>query len=96
MNTRMWNAPPTQANMALLGQRGVHVVGPATGRLACGATGPGRRSGPQGRLTSPNHSPKHAYVLAASMNAASLFSFGARPEAMIVLSTMTVGDMTIP
>jgi phosphopantothenoylcysteine decarboxylase/phosphopantothenate--cysteine ligase len=47
MNTRMWNAPPTQANMALLGQRGVHVVGPATGRLACGATGPGRMAEPE-------------------------------------------------
>jgi phosphopantothenoylcysteine decarboxylase/phosphopantothenate--cysteine ligase len=46
MNTRMWQAPPTQENMQRLGARGVHVVGPATGRLACGTTGPGRLAEP--------------------------------------------------
>ena len=47
MNTRMWNAPPTQANMKTLIGRGVHVIGPATGRLACGDEGPGRMSEPE-------------------------------------------------
>jgi len=42
MNTRMWEAPPTAANVARLREWGVHFVGPADGRLACGATGPGR------------------------------------------------------
>jgi phosphopantothenoylcysteine decarboxylase/phosphopantothenate--cysteine ligase len=46
MNTRMWNAPPTQANLATLRDRGVHVVGPAEGNLACGTVGPGRMSEP--------------------------------------------------
>ncbi len=47
MNTRMWLAAPTQANMATLAGRGVHAVGPGEGRLACGATGPGRMAEPE-------------------------------------------------
>ena len=46
MNTRMWQAPPTRENMQRLRDRGAHVVGPATGRLACGTTGPGRMAEP--------------------------------------------------
>ena len=42
MNTNMWKHAATQANVKLLGQRGVRWVGPAEGRLACGAEGPGR------------------------------------------------------
>jgi phosphopantothenoylcysteine synthetase/decarboxylase len=42
MNTQMWKHPATQANVKLLTQRGVHWVGPAEGRLACGEEGPGR------------------------------------------------------
>ncbi|MGC9453362.1 MAG: flavoprotein [Phycisphaerae bacterium] len=46
MNTRMWQAPPTQANIEKLKGWGVHTVGPAEGRLACGDTGPGRMAEP--------------------------------------------------
>ncbi len=46
MNTRMWQAPATQANIATLASRGVHQVGPAEGVLACGTTGLGRMSEP--------------------------------------------------
>ena len=46
MNTRMWSAPPVQANVKTLAQWGYHVVGPATGRLACGTEGIGRMSEP--------------------------------------------------
>ena len=46
MNTRMWQAGPTRANMKTLGDYGVHVVGPGEGRLACGDVGPGRMSEP--------------------------------------------------
>ena len=46
MNSRMWSAPVVQENMAKLTARGVHVVGPTEGRLACGATGPGRMAEP--------------------------------------------------
>ena len=42
MNTRMWNHPATQANMATLAERGIHVVGPEAGFLAEGETGMGR------------------------------------------------------
>ena len=46
MNIRMWQAPPTQANLARLRDWGLRVVGPAEGRLACGTTGPGRMAEP--------------------------------------------------
>ena len=44
MNTRMWEAPPTQANLARLREWGCHCVGPAEGMLACGTVGVGRMS----------------------------------------------------
>lgn len=46
MNTRMWNAPAVQANIARLKDWSVQFVGPAEGRLACGTTGPGRMAEP--------------------------------------------------
>lgn len=42
MNERMWNAPPTQANMKKITDWGIRTVGPAEGRLACGTSGCGR------------------------------------------------------
>jgi phosphopantothenoylcysteine decarboxylase/phosphopantothenate--cysteine ligase len=42
MNQQMWLHPATQANCALLKERGVLLAGPATGSQACGETGPGR------------------------------------------------------
>jgi len=39
MNVNMWNHPATQANLAILRQRGVKVVEPGVGYLACGMTG---------------------------------------------------------
>ncbi len=46
MNNRMWLHPATQANLALLKERGALVVGPADGAQACGEFGPGRMSEP--------------------------------------------------
>ena len=46
MNVRMWQHAATQANMALLRSRGVHVVGPDEGAMACHEYGPGRMSEP--------------------------------------------------
>lgn len=46
MNTGMWTAPATQENMITLMKRGVYVVGPEGGKLACGDTGTGRMSEP--------------------------------------------------
>ena len=42
MNVNMWNHPATQANLEILRQRGVRIVEPGDGYLACGMTGPGR------------------------------------------------------
>lgn len=47
MHTEMWRHPATQANIATLRARGVHIVGPAEGELAGGDTGPGRMSEPE-------------------------------------------------
>lgn len=46
MNTRMWNAHPTQDNLKRLKSWRVHVTGPACGRLACGTSGEGRMAEP--------------------------------------------------
>jgi len=53
MNVNMWNHPATQENLATLARRGVFVVGPSAGWLACGWVG-------QGRLVEP------AEIVAAS------------------------------
>ncbi len=42
MNVNMWNHPATRANLELLRERGVIVVEPGSGYLACGMTGSGR------------------------------------------------------
>lgn len=42
MNQQMWQHPATQANVAVLQQRGVVIWGPAAGEQACGEVGPGR------------------------------------------------------
>ena len=46
MNHRMWLHPATQANIALLRQRGAQVIGPVDGLLAEGESGPGRLAEP--------------------------------------------------
>ncbi len=42
MNVNMWNHPATQENLATLRARGVRVVEPGSGYLACGMVGAGR------------------------------------------------------
>lgn len=46
MNTSMWNADATQANVYALKQRGFSVVSPEKGELACGEQGDGRLAEP--------------------------------------------------
>jgi phosphopantothenoylcysteine decarboxylase / phosphopantothenate---cysteine ligase len=46
MNVRMWQHAATVANMALLAARGIHVVGPDAGPMACNEFGPGRLAEP--------------------------------------------------
>jgi phosphopantothenoylcysteine decarboxylase/phosphopantothenate--cysteine ligase len=42
MNRVMWSNPAVQANRQLLEERGVRILGPASGDQACGETGEGR------------------------------------------------------
>ncbi len=42
MNVHMWEHPATQDNVTRLIARGAHVIGPASGSLACGYEGTGR------------------------------------------------------
>ena len=46
MNVRMWEHPATQANLATLTARGIRVIGPNEGNMACGEFGAGRMSEP--------------------------------------------------
>jgi phosphopantothenoylcysteine decarboxylase/phosphopantothenate--cysteine ligase len=46
MNVNMWHHPATQANLDLLRERGVQVVEPGAGELACGMVGEGRLAEP--------------------------------------------------
>jgi phosphopantothenoylcysteine decarboxylase/phosphopantothenate--cysteine ligase len=46
MNTRMWEAEATLSNRETLLSRGVSMVGPVAGDLACGETGQGKMSEP--------------------------------------------------
>ena len=48
MNVNMWNHPATQENIAKLRERGVNVVQPDEGYLACGMVGAGRLAGHAG------------------------------------------------
>jgi len=42
MNTRMWQHPSVQANLKTLVGRGVHIIDPEVGQMACKTYGPGR------------------------------------------------------
>jgi phosphopantothenoylcysteine decarboxylase / phosphopantothenate---cysteine ligase len=46
MNTNMWEHPATQRNVLFLRERGVFVVEPGAGELACGDYGSGRMADP--------------------------------------------------
>jgi len=46
MNQAMWLHPATQANRAILLERGVRFIGPESGDQACGDNGPGRMTEP--------------------------------------------------
>lgn len=47
MHTEMWEHAATQANIALLRSRGVHVIGPDSGPLTGADVGPGRMTEPE-------------------------------------------------
>jgi len=47
MNVQMWQHPATQQNLAALRSRGVSIVEPGSGYLACGMVGEGRLAEPE-------------------------------------------------
>ncbi len=47
MNVNMWNHAATQANLEVLRQRGVRMIEPGTGELACRMVGAGRMAEPE-------------------------------------------------
>ncbi len=47
MNVRMWEHVATQANLATLRRRGIVVIPPQSGPMACGEFGPGRLAEPE-------------------------------------------------
>jgi phosphopantothenoylcysteine decarboxylase/phosphopantothenate--cysteine ligase len=47
MNVNMWEHPATKANLGILRDRGVHIVEPGSGYLACGMVGAGRLADPE-------------------------------------------------
>jgi len=47
MNPMMWNHAATQDNIKILTQRGIHIVEPDSGEMACGETGKGRLPEPE-------------------------------------------------
>jgi phosphopantothenoylcysteine decarboxylase/phosphopantothenate--cysteine ligase len=59
MNVNMWNHPATQENVEMLRARGVKIVDPDEGYLACGMTGAGRLAG-QEAIVAAVHEALHA------------------------------------
>ena len=47
MNVKMWEHPAVQANLDILRERGVRVIDPGNGDLACGMIGAGRMAEPE-------------------------------------------------
>ena len=59
MNTRMLQNPVTQDNLDTLRRYGWEIIAPASGRLACGAVGPGKMPEPEVLLEAVLHAASH-------------------------------------
>ena len=64
MNTKMYQNPLTQRNLATLRSYGWKIVEPASGRLACGTSGTGKLESPQVILETIQHEIAHEKDLA--------------------------------
>ncbi len=62
MNRQMWANPATQANVKILKERGIRILGPGTGEQACGEVGPGR-------MLEPSEIAAELFVAAPTSNA---------------------------
>ena len=58
MNVNMWDHPATQQNLEILRKRGVKIVEPGSGYLACGMTGPGRLAENAAIVAATSRSPR--------------------------------------
>ncbi|HJZ64471.1 MAG TPA: bifunctional phosphopantothenoylcysteine decarboxylase/phosphopantothenate--cysteine ligase CoaBC, partial [Candidatus Acidoferrum sp.] len=67
MNVNMWNHPAMQENLEMLRARGVHVVQPDEGYLACGMTGPGRLAGQEAIVAAAKEALKLKHDLEGEM-----------------------------
>lgn len=59
MNTRMYQNPVTQDNLATLRRYGWEVIEPASGHLACGAVGLGKMPEPEDLLEAVDHAARY-------------------------------------
>ena len=59
MNTRMYDNPVTQDNLATLRRYGWEIIEPASGRLACGAVGRGKLPEPEALMEAVVHAISH-------------------------------------
>lgn len=67
MNSEMWASAFLQRNLTTLQEAGIRIIAPATGELACGATGTGRMAEPEAiaqALTAPETPTARALVTA--------------------------------
>ena len=64
MNTRMYQNPVTQDNLAILRRYGWEVIEPAAGHLACGAVGLGKMPEPEDLLEAVDHTARYEKDLA--------------------------------
>ena len=55
MNNKMWSNKATQANLAIMAERGVHILGPDSGDQACGEQGEGRLLEPERIVAELSH-----------------------------------------
>ena len=96
MHTEMWQHPATQDNVAILRSRGVHVVGPESGRLTGTDSGPGRMSEPEAIAA------RIRELLAAELGAESAADPEAHPEVAALPETeatahpQTVASPAVP
>jgi len=61
MNTVMWQAAATRENVRILKERGVHIITPESGTLACGEVG-------EGRMAEPGHIAEEVRKILALQN----------------------------
>lgn len=64
MNTKMYENPVTQDNLDTLRKYGWQVIEPASGYLACGASGPGKMPEPEDLLEAVDHAVRYEKDLA--------------------------------